>query len=76
MLATDRVFAGGGIRRGDFVAEIEQSRIATWPDCSARFDDQLPSKSPCRGAELGYEANKRDRPAVGTRGTVVVSRER
>jgi hypothetical protein len=70
---TEWVFTGSSIWRGNFVAELEQSYIATWPDRTALFNNPLPSKNPYRGGNLGYEANKRVLPEEGTKATVIIS---
>ncbi len=76
MQGTDWVFTGSSIWRGNFVAELEQSYIATWPDRSALFNNPLPSKNPYRGVNMGYEANKQLLPPVGTKATVIFTRRR
>ena len=73
MPRTDWVFTGSKLWRGNFVAEVEQSYIATWPDGGALFNNPLPSQNPYRGNLLGYEANKRVLPPVGTAATVIVT---
>jgi hypothetical protein len=66
MARTAWVFTGSMIYRGNFVAELEQSYIGTWPDRSAIFNSPIPSKNPYRGAAFGFEANRRVIPALGT----------
>lgn len=73
MPPTEWVFTGSSIWRGNFVAELEQSYIATWPDRSALFNNPWPTKNPYRG-NVGYEANKRILPALRTPATVTVRR--
>ena len=75
MRPTDWVFTGSSIWRGNFVAELEQSYIATWPDRSALFNNPWPSKNPYRGAG-GYEANKKLLPPPGTKATVTISKSK
>lgn len=69
---TPWVFTGSSIWRGNFVAELEQSCVASWPDRGALFNNPWPSGNPYRGDALGYEANAKVLPAVGTPLTLVV----
>ena len=73
MPRTNWVFTGSKLWRGNFVAELEQSYVATWPDGGALFNNPLPSQNPYRGNLLGYEANKRALPPIGTAATLIVT---
>ena len=66
MRRTPWVFTGSQIWRGNFVAELEQSYVATWPDRAAVFNSPWEAKNPYRGEAFGFEANRQLLPAVGT----------
>jgi len=76
MRNTQWVFTGSQIWRGNFVAELEQSYVATWPDRSALFNSPWEAKNPYRGAAFGYEANAQVLPPVATPIELVITRER
>ena len=74
MRPSEWAFTGSSIWRGNFVAELDQSYVATWPDRSALFNTPLPSRNPYRGQDFGFEANRRLLPPVGTALTLTVTR--
>ncbi len=59
------IFTGSTFWNGHFVADTDQSYVATWPDRSAIFNTPVASQNPYRVVNGGFEVHKALVPDVG-----------